>query len=157
MYFSIVYIYIDIKFLTFFFQRLRINETGRYPEFPYLSPCGRETNFVRCDDLPVVLTSLTKQPSGETILACNYCGDKLVVPFQPSKLYMGLSGRIYHPGLELLHGVALVKSQLAIELARDFRFQGADENTPSHFLFEDQLYRLDNSLKDQLIKLGRTE
>lgn len=46
-------------FLVFFFKRLRLNESDRYAdEFPYLSPCGRERNFIRCDDKPIVYTHL---------------------------------------------------------------------------------------------------
>ena len=50
---------IDKKFLVFFFRRVKKNSTGRYEEeFPYVSPCGPETNYIRCDDLPVVFTHL---------------------------------------------------------------------------------------------------
>lgn len=45
--------------MAFFFRRIKRNTTGRYEEeFPYVSPCGPETNYVRCDDLPVVFTQL---------------------------------------------------------------------------------------------------
>lgn len=46
------------KFLQFFFSRIQLNETGSYPEFPFLSLCGRERNYIRCDDLPLVFTHL---------------------------------------------------------------------------------------------------
>lgn len=50
---------IDKKFLAFFFRRVKKNSTGRYEnDFPYVSPCGPETNYIRCDDLPVVFTHL---------------------------------------------------------------------------------------------------
>ncbi len=45
-------------FLKFFFKRLKMNNTLRYTEFPYLSLCGKERNFLRCDDLPVVFTEI---------------------------------------------------------------------------------------------------
>ena len=46
-------------FLKFFFTRLKMNDLGRFnEEFPYLSPCGRERNFVRCDDLPIVFNQV---------------------------------------------------------------------------------------------------
>ena len=51
--------FIDKKFLAFFFRRVKKNTSGRYAEeFPYISPCGPETNYIRCDDLPVVFTHL---------------------------------------------------------------------------------------------------
>jgi len=40
----------DKEFLAFFFKRVKLNTTGRYEvEFPYVSPCGREKNYIRCD------------------------------------------------------------------------------------------------------------
>ena len=49
----------DKKFLEFFFKRVKVNNSGRYEsEFPYLSPCGRETNYIHCDDLPIVFSQL---------------------------------------------------------------------------------------------------
>ena len=51
--------FVDKKFLVFFFKRVKINTSGRYEsEFPYVSPCGRETNYICCDDLPVVFSQL---------------------------------------------------------------------------------------------------
>lgn len=45
------------KFLKFFFDRIRLNQTDRYAnEFPFISLCGRERNFIRCDDVPIVYT-----------------------------------------------------------------------------------------------------
>ena len=50
------------QFLKFFFTRLKVNDLGRFhQDFPYLSPCGRERNFVRCDDLPIVFTHVLKE------------------------------------------------------------------------------------------------
>ncbi|KAK5906804.1 hypothetical protein CesoFtcFv8_004715 [Champsocephalus esox] len=93
----------DVKFLVFFFSRLRANQSGRYEEdFPFLSLCGRERNFVRCDDRPVVFTHLLQSPAGvpgdQELLS--FCGgaDKLSAPFRPETLYMHpVSGRLYHP------------------------------------------------------------
>lgn len=60
-------VFTEKKFLAFFFKRLKLNNTGRYEQdFPYLSICGRERNFVRCDDLPIVFTHVLKKQSEET-------------------------------------------------------------------------------------------
>ncbi|KAG8233221.1 hypothetical protein J437_LFUL013276 [Ladona fulva] len=49
----------DTDFLVFFFKRVQMNNTGRYEEeFPFLSLCGRERNFIRCDDTPIVYTQV---------------------------------------------------------------------------------------------------
>lgn len=146
----------EIKFLAFFFRQLRINDTNRFQgEFPYVSPCGREKNYVRCDDVPIVFTGLEKV-RGELVLAYNYCGTELALPFQPHKLYMSRSsGRIYHPGPERLHGVGLIKSQMAIDFSHGFQFD--EVGIPIHFTFNSTTYRLDNSLKSCLAVLGRKE
>lgn len=143
------------EFLKFFFKRLRINETERYSkEFPYLSPCGRERNFVRCDDLPVVFTHL-EEVDGKSVLPYSYCPG-FTVEFQPSKLYMSSSGRVYHPGPEHLHGVGLIKSKLAIELSQGFKFD-EDSGKPTYFRFNHQDYQLDNSLEMIVSQICRNE
>lgn len=56
----------DKQFLRFFFKRLRFNATQRYQnEFPYLSLCGTERNYVRCDDLPIVFTEMIANDKGK--------------------------------------------------------------------------------------------
>ena len=60
-----IHAFTDPKFLAFFFRRIKNNSTGRYEEdFPYVSPCGPETNYIRCDDLPIVFTHLLDQTGG---------------------------------------------------------------------------------------------
>lgn len=149
------FIFVEQQFLRFFFERLRINDTGNYQkEFPYLSLCGREKNYVRCDDLPIVFTSLDVL-NEKLVLPYNYCGTKMIVDFQPTKLYMGSSGRVYHPGPEKLHGIGLIKSHLAIEISQGFTF--GDAGQPMHFNIKNSMYILDNSLKKKLRNLGRPE
>uniref|UniRef100_A0A803JFR3 Uncharacterized protein n=1 Tax=Xenopus tropicalis TaxID=8364 RepID=A0A803JFR3_XENTR len=129
--------YKDPRFLTFFFRRLRRNETGRYQEnFPYVSPCGRERNFIRCDDRPIVFSHLLSGGApGAQLLS--YCGggDRLTVPFEPEKLAVQPdSGRLYHPAPGRCGGVGLVRSSLAFELSSGFEY-GANSMgaPPTHF------------------------
>ncbi|RZC31984.1 UPF0598 protein CG30010, partial [Asbolus verrucosus] len=93
------------KFLRFFFNQLRLNTTDRYREFPYLSICGKERNFVRCDDYPIVFTHVinktTKHDKAEAHLAYNHAGDLLTFKFEPAKVIMlPETGRVYHPAPE---------------------------------------------------------
>lgn len=147
----------DKQFLVFFFNRLRSNQSGRYEEdFPYLSLCGRERNFVRCDDRPVVFTHLLQSPAGlpgtmgdQELLS--YCGgaEKLSVPFRPEALYMHpVSGRVYHPCSEREGGVGLVRSAMAIELSPFFVYAQEDSQSgqPIHFLWGGQKHTLTNEL-----------
>lgn len=56
----------DKQFLRFFFKRLRFNATPRYQnEFPYVSLCGTERNYIRCDDLPIVFTDVIANDKGK--------------------------------------------------------------------------------------------
>lgn len=143
----------DKPFLTFFFQRIRRNTTGRYEEeFPFLSLCGRERNFIRCDDLPIVFTHLLNDGQD---LTYGYTGDKLVYPFTPENLYMSPeTGRVYHPVDDKYEGIALVRSKLAIELSKGFEFASGDDHPPTHFLWkgnrielkQDWLSNVDNKI-----------
>ncbi|XP_068581194.1 UPF0598 protein C8orf82 homolog [Cebidichthys violaceus] len=146
----------DKQFLVFFFTRLRSNQSGRYEEdFPFLSLCGRERNFVRCDDRPVVFTHLLQSPAGQPQELLSYCGgaEKLSAPFRPEALYMHpVSGRVYHPCSERGGGgggaVGLVRSALAIELSPFFVYasERCQSGQPTHFLWGGQRHTLTNEL-----------
>uniref|UniRef100_A0A8C3LM07 Chromosome 8 open reading frame 82 n=1 Tax=Chrysolophus pictus TaxID=9089 RepID=A0A8C3LM07_CHRPC len=117
----------DERFLAFFFHHLQPNRSGRYEDsFPFLSPCGPEHNFVRCQDLPIVFTRVLEgENAGGSLLS--YCGGgaRLVIPFQPQRLtFDPENGRLYHPGPEGGGGVGLVKSALVEEWGDGFEYGG---------------------------------
>lgn len=138
------------KFLHFFFSRLRINDSGRFEEdFPYLSPCGRERNFIRCDDRPVVFTHLVPGEE-EDLLLFGYAGELLKSRFDPASLcmYPG-SGRVYHSAPESSGGVGLVRSALAMELSERFLWSEGlrpEADHPDSFEWRGQQHQLDNRL-----------
>ncbi|XP_043592999.1 UPF0598 protein CG30010 isoform X1 [Bombus pyrosoma] len=148
----------DKKFLAFFFKRLKKNDTGRYVEhFPYVSLCGPERNFIRCDDLPIVFTKVLKMYNSATkktedCFGYAHAEELLMVPFQPDKIYMDIqSGRIYHPAPERAGGIGLVRSQIAIEFSPLFNFEEGEENGPTHIFWENRKYTLDcNWYKDKV-------
>nr|CAI5868232.1 unnamed protein product [Callosobruchus analis] len=141
------------KFLHFFFNRLRINETERYPEFPYLSLCGRERNFVRCDDYPIVYTHVHHTPNNELHLSHNHAGDFLTKKFIPEKIFMlPETGRVYHPAPEKVGGIGLVRSKLAIEFSKHFEFENGEDNPPTKFTFDGVTYDLDTKWYMDLVK-----
>ncbi|KAI1700409.1 hypothetical protein DdX_16745 [Ditylenchus destructor] len=128
----------DRFFLDFFFRRLRLNNTDRYREsFPYISPCGKELNFVRCDDRPIVFTELDED---ESMFVCNYSNKKMKL--EPSKLCWFRNGRLYHPSTFDNYG--LVKSKIADRLFPRFKLDANGE--PAAFLWKDELYSLDQEL-----------
>jgi hypothetical protein len=131
------------KFLVFFFDRLRVNESGRYlPDFPYISLCGRERNFVRCDDKPMVFTHVLEAADGTLRLSYAHAGDLLTVPFQPNYIYVDPStGRVYHPAPERVGGIGLVRSQLAIEFSQHFIFE-PNKSEPCKFKWQGKTYDL---------------
>ncbi|XP_058803036.1 UPF0598 protein CG30010 isoform X2 [Phymastichus coffea] len=137
-------------FKAFFFKRLRINDTDRYKHFPYLSLCGRERNFVRCDDFPIVFTNvmkienkLTRQKEDQ--FSYNHAHELLTVPFQPNKIIMSAqTGRVYHPAPERVGGVGLVKSSLAIEFSSLFEFDDGEDKCPTKFRWQDKDYKIDS-------------
>lgn len=147
----------DKDFLVFFFSRLRSNQSDRYVEdFPFLSLCGRERNFLRCDDRPTVFTHLLQSSAApQGILGdqelLSYCGgaEKLSLPFRPEALYVHpVSGRVYHPCHERTGGVGLVRSALAIELSPFFiHAAGRSQSAPpTHFMWGGREHTLTNEL-----------
>ncbi|KAL6431494.1 hypothetical protein ACFW04_007237 [Cataglyphis niger] len=150
----------DKKFLAFFFKHLKINNTGRYmDDFPFLSICGVERNYVRCDDLPLVFTKVIQKCNAETNadedwFSYAHADDLLMVPFEPQKLFMNINtGRVYHPAPGKTGGIGLVRSNIAIEFSAFFDFENGQENAPTHFMWKDKRYELDKIwYKDKLTR-----
>ncbi|XP_046736037.1 UPF0598 protein CG30010 [Diprion similis] len=147
------------KFLAFFFKRLRKNETGRYMnDFPYLSLCGRERNFVRCDDLPIVFTHVIRKEDLDTGVVKNqfsyaHADELLTVPFEPAKIFMSMeTGRVYHPAPIIAGGIGLVRSKLAIEFSKYFEFHNGEEQSPTHFSWDSNRYDLDSEWHEKITK-----
>ncbi|CAL7940551.1 unnamed protein product [Xylocopa violacea] len=142
----------DKKFLAFFFKRLKQNNIGRYTkDFPYVSLCGPERNFVRCDDLPIVFTKVVQKENSDTGKIEDWFGyahaeELLMVPFQPDKLYMNIqTGRVYHPAPERVGGIGLVRSKVAIEFSPLFNFEKGEENGPTHIFWKNEKHILDKN------------
>lgn len=133
------------KFLRFFFTRLQLNNTNRYQEdFPYLSICGRERNYIRCDDLPIVYTHINDEQ-----LFYAYAAE-LSVPFEPNKIHMSKTGRIYHPAPDKFGSIGLMRSQLAIDLSKNFIFDNGEDESPTQIILNSKTYVLS---KDWLNKV----
>ncbi len=142
-------------FLAFFFTRIKLNDTDRYAEdFPYLSPCGRERNYIRCDDQPIVFTHIlaSDDPEEPSRLSYGGAGELLTVPFTPEKICMlPWTGRIYHPATEKTGGIGLIKSSLAIKLSKFFEFGHKGEYAPpTHFNWKGHKYALTNELVEKV-------
>lgn len=125
---------------------MKANETERYTDFPYISPCGKEMNYIQCDDRPVVFTSIVEDNgnSGELLTINNT--QNITAFFDPTKICMfPKTGRIYHPADEKYGGVGLIKSSLAIQLSQYFEFANNEDNPPTHFNWNGKLHSLDYS------------
>uniref|UniRef100_A0AAG5DJ00 Uncharacterized protein n=1 Tax=Anopheles atroparvus TaxID=41427 RepID=A0AAG5DJ00_ANOAO len=133
------------QFLEFFFKRLKLNDTERYnEEFPFLSVCGRERNYIRCDDLPIVFTHIFEDNDKAEMISYAHAGDKLRMPWEPNRVCMFPdSGRVYHPAPERYGSIGLIRSKLAIELSSYFTFQNGEEQPPTHLSWKNETYELD--------------
>lgn len=124
--------YKDIDFLNFFYKNLRMNDKDRYQEeFPFISLCGRERNYLKCDDRPIVYTELE--------------GNRLRIgqsghfhEFKPSELFMKSNGRLYH--VAPFADYALIKDKLADEFYPRFVFN--DSGQPISFNWENKIIQL---------------
>lgn len=110
-----------------------------------MSPCGRERNYIRCDDVPIVYTHILPDQSGNEFLSFGYAGELLKVDFEPNKIHMSLSGKVYHPAGEKYGGIGLIRSKLAIELSKHFEFADGEENAPSGIRWNQKLFSIDNT------------
>lgn len=68
----------DPEFLDFFIARIRKNDTGEHSEFPYLSVCNGEWNFI----LPATTIFIFRKLENEKL----FYSPGLAVPFQPENL-----------------------------------------------------------------------
>nr|BAN20790.1 conserved hypothetical protein [Riptortus pedestris] len=134
----------DKEFLVFFFKRIRPNTTSRYEDsFPFVSLCGRERNFIRCDDVPIVYTHVIEK-DGKNYFCYGNAGDLMYNEFNPEKVYMAPdTGRVYHPCHETAGSVGLVASKLAIEFSKYFLFDNGEGKPPTHFKWKNNLFTLD--------------
>lgn len=132
--------------MVFFFKRLKSNTTERYREhFPWISLCGRERNFVRCDDYPIVFNEIIRDSNGNNLFCYNHAGPKLAVLFQPEKLWMDVeNGRVYHPANKEHGSIGLVSSRTAIELSKMFIYADTDNFVPTHFMWQGEKYVLNS-------------
>ena len=113
--------------------------------------------FIGCDDLPIVFTHIINE-SNRDLLSYGYTDKLLTVPFEPQTLYMKpesdenegeTGGRIYHKAMENVGGIGLVRSALAIELSKNFKFNDKNSNIPTHFEWKGQTYQLTNELQSK--------
>jgi len=138
----------DKDFLIFFFKRLKINKSNRYADdFPYISRCGPELNYIRCESKPIVYTDIYLNDNKYELIL-NNIGAKFTVPFQPQKLCMlPKNGRVYHPASTKVGGAGILKTSLAIEFSSYFTFEDTkDIEQPTHFIWDGRKYELDNEL-----------
>ncbi|XP_040575027.1 UPF0598 protein CG30010 [Lepeophtheirus salmonis] len=143
-------------FLSFFFRRIKKNTTGKYLEngFNFISPCGPEINFIRCEDTPIVFTHIVPDDD-EDLLLYNHGNEKLNVSFNPENIYMvPSSGRIYYPtqSKKKFGPAGLISDKLSIAWNEEerFIFKYGDNGPPSHFRWRGTVHKLNKSLAPEL-------
>lgn len=98
----------DPWFLDFFFRRIAPSANPLYPEYPWVSRCGDEMNYVRAADTPIVFTRLHDMDLG-------YAAG-LTVRFDAAALAYSADGVLYHNAP--VAGVGRIAPSIAVELAR---------------------------------------
>lgn len=78
----------DPWFVDFFFRRLAPTANPDYPEYPFVSRCGEEMNYLRVSDTPIVYTGYR---DGRLEYA-----HSLSVAFAPDRLSYSADGVLYH-------------------------------------------------------------
>lgn len=119
------------KFLKFFYANINVNRTGSFGEYKYISKCGKEMNFIRPADTPIVFTNL--EESEEQLLI--HSGESRSTRFIKESLVMcEKTFRLYHPLGKHKHlpsdFLTLISSNVAVRLSAQF----VEENDNVYFL-----------------------
>lgn len=117
----------DKSLLLFMYKQLRINNTQYYNDYQYISPCGKEINYIKHDDKMACI--------GFTSFDYNnlyYGGDQLTTVFNPSSIVINkTNGRIYHPVYghkHLSQHYGLLHSNIASELSSHINITSDSHN-----------------------------
>lgn len=89
----------DAWFLDFFFKRIASNQTGQHVDYRFVSPCGREMNYIQCLGAPIVFRHLVEE--APNIHYLNYAGKSRIL-LVPTKLYFDENHQLIHfirPGI----------------------------------------------------------
>lgn len=78
----------DPWFVDFFYRRLAPTANPMFPDYPFVSRCGDEMNYVKPADTPIVFTRMEQ---GRL-----FYGVSLSVPFNASSLVYSPDGVLYH-------------------------------------------------------------
>jgi hypothetical protein len=110
--------------------------------FPYISLCGRERNFVRCADVPFVLTRFLD--NDDLFEYCHIPSTIVSIRFEPEKLYVKPdTGRIYYPLGEKFHtGIALIKDSIAERLSSHLIYDDKTDGLPVSIEWKGKMYKL---------------
>lgn len=101
----------DERFLHIFYRLMTTNTTRDHTDYPFLSPCGREQNFARAEDTPVVFHKLVDRRL--------YYAPELSVALQPETLRFSQDGVLYHEAP--VGGVGRIDAVPALELCEHIR------------------------------------
>ena len=129
----------DVRFLNFFFRNIRrssreemllLDDDGASQDYPFVSLCANEINYIRPVDQPFVFHDMYTKSDGQCDLIY---GTSWTHPFSPGHIYISRkTHRLYHeliPSKQStklkLHAskikeFGLIKSSLAVKIAYDF-------------------------------------
>lgn len=107
----------DRDFLDFFLKRLQPNLTESYPEYPYLSLCGKERNFVQTEHYPIVFRRMEENRL--------YYGPSLFSEFRPEDLRFDAAGNLNHPGENGIRG--RISEEILVDPLWNWKTSGEEE------------------------------
>lgn len=117
----------DPEFLDFFIERIRKNDTGEFSEYPYLSVCNGEWNFIQ----PATTVFIFKKLENGKL----YYSPSHSVIFQPENLRIRQESLIHPAPLEEW-------GTFSSELLLDFSKRITNENGKLEFSFENRSFPL---------------
>lgn len=172
--------YKEQAFLDMFFRNLRLNQNKYKNEFPYVSMCNNECNYLKCEDLPFVVTHL--DPKNDLAQLNNLVSVNWAVYFSPHNLYHhARTGRLYYlfedkqiildksinekeitnESLErarkkyskLPVKVGLVKSNIALDILKTLEIENSENGSLLKFIYKSAPYVLNSSKENKIYPL----
>lgn len=98
----------DGEFIDYFYKRMKENDSESYNDYPYISLCGRELNYVQPIDTPIIFNRLI---DGGLLY-----GNSLSIEFSRENLRFSPDGILYHTAP--IGEIGRLSSQITMELSK---------------------------------------
>jgi len=112
----------DERFLKIFYKNLERNNTGRFPQYGWMSKCWGEFNMIRCEkNVPIIFQHLEHEEKPMLTYGLAFKQE-----FDPTKLLATPDGVIFHETNHPNCKYGIFSSNLSMQLADNIEFENEE-------------------------------